>query len=73
MSASTRNRDTPWAARFSEPVWNLFSGIQDQTRAGRAYLGDHNAGVSQPAVGDVNLAPVDDPVSSVLPRVSSDT
>ena len=73
MSASTRNRDTPWAARFSEPVWNLFSGMQDQTRPDRAYLGDDNAGVGQPTVGDVNLTPVDDPVSSVLPRVSSDT
>ena len=40
--------------------------------AGWTYLGDHDAGVSEPAVGDVNLAPVDDPVVAVLPGVSPD-
>ena len=42
-------------------------------RPGRTYLGDHDAGVSEPAVGDVNLAAVDDPVITILPRVSPDT
>ena len=91
VSASTRKRDTPWAARFSDPVWNsqwktkmLRSEIQKKKILGhswiivrtarlRAYLGDHNTGVGQPAVGDVNLAPVDDPVIPVLLGVSPDT
>ena len=30
-------------------------------------LGHHHAAVGQPAVGDVDLAPVDDPVLAVLP------
>ena len=35
-------------------------------------LGHHHAAVGQPAVGDVDLAPVDDPVVAVLPGVGPD-